>query len=370
MADCHSTRSCVQCGAEFVRRTTAHRYCSGACQDAARVAKGQCRIHNTRNERACKSCSAVFKPARNNQRHCSPECRARHNTKKLPAGETYDCLCCGANIALRINQGTGLPSVKARKYCSRRCEKAAGRAKQTKRIYAGNRKRRCSGICPGCNQSFTRIRWGDDGGLYCSKACYQVERTRLAVATQALRPFVVISHHGHCAQCGKHYRKGQANSTVCSAECSAKRNNEKARAWFAAKMAARVLPDRTCLECACTFSPARLDSVFCTLRCARRKQRRASAAARDARRRGAGPCDSIDPIKVFIRDKWRCHICKALTLKAKRGTCHERAPELDHLVTLAEGGTHTWGNVACSCRKCNGAKNSRSMGQLGFNLAA
>lgn len=75
------------------------------------------------------------------------------------------------------------------------------------------------------------------------------------------------------------------------------------------------------------------------------------------------PFESIDPLKVFERDKWICHICKKKTDKNLRGTFDDKAPELDHIVTLAEGGSHIHSNVACSCRKCNQTKGGNSLGQ-------
>lgn len=89
---------------------------------------------------------------------------------------------------------------------------------------------------------------------------------------------------------------------------------------------------------------------------------RINKAKRRARIRGL-PFESIDPLKIFERDKWICHICKKKTPKKLRGTFDDKAPELDHIVTLADGGSHTYSNVACSCRKCNQKKGSISLGQ-------
>lgn len=99
--------------------------------------------------------------------------------------------------------------------------------------------------------------------------------------------------------------------------------------------------------------------------------RRATASKRNADRRSkVSSGDRIDPIRVFERDGWRCHLCGRATPKRLRGTARPRAPELDHIVTLADGGTHTWGNVACACRECNSNKGARSLGQLGLAIAA
>lgn len=74
--------------------------------------------------------------------------------------------------------------------------------------------------------------------------------------------------------------------------------------------------------------------------------------------------ERFDPVEVFERDGWRCHMCGANTPKVLRGTHHDSAPELDHIVTIFEGGEHSRRNTACSCRKCNIAKGAKSYGQL------
>lgn len=94
---------------------------------------------------------------------------------------------------------------------------------------------------------------------------------------------------------------------------------------------------------------------------------RCKRAMRRAMVRGAN-ADRIDPIKVFERDNWICHLCGKKTKPALRGKHDALAPELDHVVTLADGGSHTWGNVACSCRKCNNSKSGKSLGQIGFSI--
>jgi len=103
----------------------------------------------------------------------------------------------------------------------------------------------------------------------------------------------------------------------------------------------------------------------------------ASKSAKDsfygARRRSliaGGSRDAIDPMAVFERDKWKCHLCGRNTKKSLRGTFEPLAPELEHIVALSDGGTHTWGNVACSCRSCNLGKGAASFGQLGLGFAA
>lgn len=81
---------------------------------------------------------------------------------------------------------------------------------------------------------------------------------------------------------------------------------------------------------------------------------RASKSRRRARVRGAHH-ERYSRHQVFERDAWRCHICKRKTLRAKV-VPHPRAPVIDHLVPLAEGGDDTAANVATACFLCNSIK--------------
>jgi hypothetical protein len=94
-----------------------------------------------------------------------------------------------------------------------------------------------------------------------------------------------------------------------------------------------------------------------------RKGDRISKAKRRARVKGL-PTEQIDPIDIFKRDNWICHICKKKTNKKLRGTYNLNAPELDHIITISEGGGHLKDNVACACRDCNQKKGGKSFGQL------
>jgi 5-methylcytosine-specific restriction endonuclease McrA len=38
------------------------------------------------------------------------------------------------------------------------------------------------------------------------------------------------------------------------------------------------------------------------------------------------------------------------------GTQLPDAPELEHVVALSQGGSHTYSNIRCACRSCNSAK--------------
>jgi len=75
--------------------------------------------------------------------------------------------------------------------------------------------------------------------------------------------------------------------------------------------------------------------------------------------------ESIDPVEVFSRDKWRCQICGTRITKSI-GDNRPREATLDHIVPIAAGGTHSWGNVQSACRQCNSVKGAKKAGQLRF----
>ena len=91
--------------------------------------------------------------------------------------------------------------------------------------------------------------------------------------------------------------------------------------------------------------------------------RAAARKARKLRLRGVA-VEAVNPIKVLERDRWTCQLCGIRTPKKLRGTYDDRAPEIDHIIPIAEGGEHSYRNVHCACRKCNIAKAGVAKGQL------
>jgi 5-methylcytosine-specific restriction endonuclease McrA len=175
-----------------------------------------------------------------------------------------------------------------------------------------------------------------------------------------------------CVECGGLYEKLCKTHLTCSSECLIKRSTRRQQV--------RKNPERyatkPCLECGKLFTPVygEYSKGRCSLECKAKakarnvkKGRRVQKAKRRAVERGA-EADSIDPIKIFERDRWRCQLCGRNTPKALRGKNQPASPELDHIVPLSRGGPHTYANTQCACRECNGNKGATIMGQLNFNL--
>ena len=248
-----------------------------------------------------------------------------------------NCAICHKAMILR-------PSNKALT-CSRDCGwKLAGETASAKHSQL-----RPLRLCWGCKSEFKRVlSSGHDIAKYCSKSCEITHRKHVALEVQAIYRIALRRKNlersiSRCKKAASIATLKQARMVRSCLDCGAQftqRTN-----WGC--------PEKRCLSCIAELM---------------KKNKRIAKGIRRARIRGA-VYESIDPIKVFDRDGWRCHICKKLTDKSKRGTYDDRAPELDHVISLAQGGSHTWGNVACSCRACNSMKGAKSLGQLSMAIA-
>ena len=248
--------------------------------------------------------------------------------------------------------------------------------------------------CEGCNTLFDSVR----AKRYCTRECNKAHLRKIGPQSTRAEYIAKTRENSaskfHCEFCGiEAFRKMSGTNKAkgfvnrwCSMRCrSAAAAQAEARQSMVAKEIAalkriarhveRAMMFRWhCVHCGSEMIVRRnggLHKKVCDACSAEkiRLARRVSKLRRKASHRAADS-DSINPIRVFERDRWRCHICGVLTLQKLRGTYHDRAPELEHIVSLADGGSHTWGNVACSCRKCNQAKGSASFGQLGLRFAA
>ena len=193
--------------------------------------------------------------------------------------------------------------------------------------------------CEVCNTKFDAVLKADGTPrarkyIVCGDTCYEIRIGIRNPNTPKGKTPTKGKHYKDCGYCGVSHIRSRPFDRYCSDECHKTLITATKKAYRESESGRSVI--------------------------------RAARLKRKARLRGSSSGHSIDPIKVFERDKWICHLCGAKTLKEKRGTTDDKAPELEHIVSLAHGGTHTWGNVACSCRKCNQAKGANSIGQLGF----
>lgn len=244
------------------------------------------------------------------------------------------------------------------RFCTTRCSEAFYRAK------AGKPKRWEDGIpachkeatCFWCEIAFKPKRAGRT--KFCSRDCaFEFKTAKAALPA----PPVARVFMGKCEQCASRFRADNPAS-LCSEECKKERARQ---AWAKAAVENYVPKQIICQECGQTHTTTygNKSRVYCGIKCLRRATRRVSKNARDARERAAF-VERVNPMKVFERDGWRCHLCGCKTPRRLRGTYDDRAPELEHIVPLSKGGEHSYRNTACSCRKCNQEESDQAIGQM------
>ncbi len=181
------------------------------------------------------------------------------------------------------------------------------------------------------------------GGLFCSFSC----RDQWTIAN------------------GKHSTQSPESNAKRTATRMARAATRRSQARLKLRRAARgSLGTRwvggVCARCGAAFVSALGTDLgrYCSNRC----KRRARAARRRARVRGARH-DGYSRYAIFVRDGWRCHICHRMTDRTQV-VPHARAPVIDHLVPLADGGDDTSDNVACACFECNSKRRDVGAAQL------
>lgn len=250
-------------------------------------------------------------------------------------------------------------------YCSKRCTwnaKSRRLGKVPKAEYEAARRNAANWfICEHCGKDAHRVLSSttNSPNRYCSMKCR-------SCAAAAKRPVQAAPEARQCMVCAKSFTPIKANRIRCSAACDLLHARVAAveRALAQHRAEAKCI---SCDECQALFSPL-YGSSHATLcsPCADERllaHKRTHKLKRHARQRGAN-AESVDPFKVFDRDRWRCQLCGVKTPRSKRGTCAPNAPELDHILPLSQRGDHTYLNTQCACRKCNGSKSNKPLGQL------
>lgn len=223
-------------------------------------------------------------------------------------------------------------------------------------------KARKSGIetwtCQRCGKQCTRPATKGQRPRYCSAACRDKhtpdERT------------------SKCAVCGKPARY---DATYCSLKCSAQANPQSAkkprpvvlytgpytpptRSIIIVRTKHRLTSGQ-CRVCSNWFVSFSLD-VTCSSECWEAKRREDNyihKALRRARKKAAF-VENVYRKRVYESDGYRCHICNRMTRPDKQAP-HPKSPTIDHIIPLANGGTHEplncrTAHYLCNVRKSNG----------------
>ncbi len=223
--------------------------------------------------------------------------------------------------------------------------------------------------CGNCCGSYTTTRRKGEGERFCSRACAYTFRSAQAElrkdqASAANPPLGVV----YCVDCGLATKGRSSRCAKCLSLDDCRRSMARYRAqnqitrtcrycgcqWCAI---VRIGRRQHCFEPTCEQKHRAAHNRKCRIRNRGMKNHQQRAKHFGVERR------YFNPLSVLERDGWRCRLCGISTPRSLRGTNDSRAPELDHIVPLSQGGPHTKQNTQCACRRCNGAKGAKALGQ-------
>lgn len=266
------------------------------------------------------------------------------------------CACCGCVFVVGRDQARN-------KTCSKECHSAVLREAGYKTP---------TSVCLGCGVEFRRSSTNTNKGLYCTRKCafhnyksWMKFNIRPAGAKRLKYTPVIATACKYCSSV--FFQKDCVRKrTFCrSRQCS---NKHSALSLARKRDDHRRAITLTCRGCDKQFSQSVIRGsgrAFCSIACSKRYYRRGQNHPESRARRFGVPCVyGIKPDAVLRRDRYRCQLCGRATPKRLRGTSHDAAPEVDHIIPLSRGGGHTWDNVQCACRRCNSLKADSELGQL------
>ena len=121
-----------------------------------------------------------------------------------------------------------------------------------------------------------------------------------------------------------------------------------------------------CKCCGTRFATER-GRKYCSNECKKKTINRNKSIRRDKRLSDNGVIDySITLEKLHERDRGCCHLCGELTyfedtyINDDGYLIHgNNYPSIDHVIAIANGGTHEWHNVKLAHRYCNSLKQNK-----------
>lgn len=212
--------------------------------------------------------------------------------------------------------------------------------------------------CVDCSRPFVRGQGRGRPRIRCTACSPEQRRPAGAYVTDRSRSSTCAN-----AECGAAFVAAHASVLYCSSTCRSRVCNVRAQT------ARRDRSSRKCRRCGDAFVPAYGDLRvrYCSRICMRRASYRSGHTHRRRAVKLGLHAEFFDKRRIFERDGWRCQLCGCSTPERLQGTRHPRAPELDHVTALANGGEHVPSNCQCSCRRCNQAKGSGpARGQRGL----
>lgn len=171
-------------------------------------------------------------------------------------------------------------------------------------------------------------------------------------------------HTIRCMECDRQHRKALETERIKEAE----KRKEEAQTQKEQRKLMRFVEGeplqirfRVCRNCnALTFDR----NAYCSDSCRKKAEYRTKEHVRRIRIRGRKHDNDITLHEVYRKDKGICYLCgeqcdwSDYTEQNGVFIAGNRYPSIDHVVALASGGTHEWGNVRLAHRWCNTIKSN------------
>lgn len=332
------------------------------CVEQVQIKKhGYCRSHYNKwyrtgstsahsdSQTVCAICGDSFMSQQPKAQYCGPECRIAANRDRA-AGKyqrrsvtVETCKQCGSQFESRMA---------SRLYCTKACARKASAERQTKhcasdgctrpakarnlcsthynRTLAGRHKKQAT-KCARCGEVVNKEPSRRYQLRFCDETCRDAYRSETArkrrkqVEPHKPRPLWHTAHH----------------------------------AYQPAKRTDRVFVSTKCIICGAMFLDL-YGAKTCGDACGdihRRGVRRDYEHRRRARKVAA----FVAPVyrqRIFERDNFTCQLCLQPMAMDKRAP-HPQSPSIDHVIALANGGTHEPNNVQAAHWLCNAIKGDR-----------
>lgn len=166
-----------------------------------------------------------------------------------------------------------------------------------------------------------------------------------------------------CLVCGKVIERSKSTlkykNVVCE-HCEEDKQLQEARRKMARffNALAQARTPKICAACGGEFFSPYSNQKYCSSRCKHKGQVRKGSYRARCRKYGVFYDPSVNRTAVIKRDGGVCQICGKMCdpNDHRWGSSGPDYPTLDHIIALANGGAHTWGNVQCACGMCNSKK--------------
>lgn len=344
---------CRQCGSVILGKGTV--FCSNQHKIEwhsfySRKAKSEA-LAAKRGVRQCRFCNKEFRPLKPNAEHCSRICQSRTGNaqarqKTIDSRVEKQCGKCGRHFS---------HGRRDKKFCSDGCATEHHNEAQHRRISDKRAASRKGKVCPRCKEEFEAKR---SDAEYCSKICW--DAVRLAEYRQDTIQKRQSIGNVSCMNCGARFELSRLGQKFCTNSCA---KNHSFKINYAKIVEARekereAVPNRECRQCGKTFTPTHRDvsrQKFCSSVCNMRHHS-SELHARRMEIMTAPTADKIDWLVVGDRYGWKCGMCSCEVVKEHRGKRRLTTPEIDHVVPLSKGGTHTYNNIQLLCFPCNRSK--------------